>query len=302
MTIVRVAQLSDTHFLEDGEEAEGGFAYDTTAAFAAVHADLEAQDSFDLIAVTGDIADHGRREQYRQAGDAFARFSAPVNVCPGNHDQNAVFGATLARPGVSTSRVIETGSWCFIFADSNSGAMSPDASGRLVDPASYDERLHGNGALGPRETAWIREMADTTIAEHVFVWIHHPPAAQVGLSQSDAYEAEWRALVGHLPKLRGIGAGHTHVPQQYELGGVPVYVCPALKNNFDLEAETMLPPGSRTYEFHPDGSITTEVRLTDDPQWPRHPLGRAVLALMRGELSWDDFNEIVARKRAASAT
>lgn len=300
MTIVRVAQLSDTHFLEDGEEPEGGFAYDTTAAFSAVHADLEAHGPFDLITVTGDIADHGRTQQYRQAGDAFARFSAPVNVCPGNHDQNAMFDATLARPGVGTSRVIEVGSWCFIFADSNSGAMIPDASGRLVDPPSYGDRLHGNGALGARETAWITEMANTTVADHVFVWIHHPPAPADGLSKSDAYEAEWRALVDHLPKLRGIGAGHTHMPQQYEFMGVPVYVCPALKNNFDLEAETMLPPGSRTYEFHPDGSIATEVRVTDDPQWPRDPLGRAVLALMRGELSWEDFNAIVARKRAES--
>lgn len=297
MTIIRVAQLSDTHFLEDGEDAEGGFAYDTAAAFDAVHADLEGQAEFDLVAVTGDIADHGRASQYQRAASAFARFSAPVNVCPGNHDQDAVFDANLGRPGVSTSRVIEAGAWCFIFADSNAGAMVPDDAGRMVDPDDYGDRLHGNGALGPREAAWIQDMCAATTAEHVFVWIHHPPAPPVGLSQSPSYQTEWADLVAQLPNLRGIGAGHTHVPQQYEFEGVPVYVSPALKNNFDLEAETMLPPGYRTYEFSPDGTVTSAVRVTDDPQWPRHPLGRAVMSLMRGELSWDDFNEIVARKR-----
>ena len=30
---IRIGQLSDTHFLEDGAEPEGGFAYDTGAAF-----------------------------------------------------------------------------------------------------------------------------------------------------------------------------------------------------------------------------------------------------------------------------
>jgi len=300
MTVIRVAQLSDTHFLEDGEQAEGGFAYDTSEAFEAVHADLEAQGSFDLVAITGDIADHGRAEQYKRAAAAFGQISSPVNVCPGNHDQDAVFGATLGRPGVGTSRVVEVGSWCFIFADSCAGAMVADQSGRMIDPESYEDRLHGNGALGPRETSWIRTMCDTTTAEHVFIWIHHPPAAPVGLTQSDDYAAEWRALVGELPKLRGIGAGHTHVPQQYEFEGVPVFVSPALKNNFDLDAETMLPPGYRSYEFASDGSVTSEVRVTDDPRWPRHPLGRAVMALMRGELSWDEFGAIVERKRIAA--
>ena len=51
---IRVAQLSDTHFLAVGDEAEGGFAYDTDAAFDAVAADM-AGSAFDLVAVTGDI-------------------------------------------------------------------------------------------------------------------------------------------------------------------------------------------------------------------------------------------------------
>ena len=34
--MVRVAQLSDTHFLEPGLDPEGGHGYDTLAAFDAV--------------------------------------------------------------------------------------------------------------------------------------------------------------------------------------------------------------------------------------------------------------------------
>ena len=68
-----------------------------------------------------------------------------------------------------------------------------------------------------------------------------------------------------------------------------MFVSPALKNNFDLQAATMLPPGYRTYEFGADGSIVGDVQLVDDSRWPRHPIGRAVMSLMRGELTWQQF-------------
>ncbi len=300
MRTVRVAQLSDTHFLEADASPEGGFAYDTSEAFDAVYAHLEADEAFDLVAVTGDIADHGRVAQYRQAAEAFATLSAPVNICLGNHDQHAAFTTSVARPNVGTSRAIDLGNWCFLFADSNTGVMVDDGSGHLIDPENYDDRLHANGSLGQREASWLREMCATTTADHVFVWVHHPPAPTSGLSADEAYEAEWRTLIGDLTNVRGIGGGHTHIPDQYTFENVPVFVAPALKNNFDLDAQTMLPPGYRTYEFADDGTISSTVQLTDDPRWPRHPLGRAVTSLLRGELTWAEFDEIVARKQARS--
>jgi len=296
---IRIAQLSDTHFLEPGRAPEGGFAYDTSAAFDAVLADLESQPPFDLVVVTGDIADHGEPAQYLAAADAFDQITAPVHVCPGNHDQDVAFHGSLDRPRIGTERVIEQGNWCFLFVDSNSGIMHLDASGRLVDPDDYGDRLHANGSLGAQERAWIQQMCATTDAEHVFIWIHHPPGVVVGMSRDDSYEADWRELIVQLPNVRGLGAGHTHVPAHYDFEGRTVYVCSAFKNNFDLDAETMLPPGYRSYAFHADGAVESQVHNVDDPQWPRSPLGRAVVSLMRGELSWDDFDAIVARKRVS---
>lgn len=298
---IRIAQLSDTHFLEAGEEPEGGFAYDTGQAFDAVFDHMAQLDSHDLIVVTGDVADHGRPAQYRRAADAFSRFAAPVNVCPGNHDQDVAFTAGLGRPTIGSSRVIEAGAWCFLFVDSNAGVMVPDPSGRHVDPSDYGDRLHRNGALGERETSWVRDMCATTEAEHIFIWLHHPPDAPVALSADPPYAEEWRNLVGDLASVRGFGGGHTHVPDAYEFEGRPVFVSPSLKNNFDLAANTLLPPGYRTYEFAADGTISDELHLVDDPRWPRNPMGRAVTALLHGELTWDQFDEIVARKRAEAA-
>lgn len=294
---IRVLQLSDTHFLEPGSVPEGGFSYDTAEAFDAVLGHCDAGTAADLVVITGDVADHGRAEQYGFAADAFSRFDAPVNVCPGNHDLHDPFTAAMGRPSIGTSRVIEVGAWCFLFVDSNSGVMGTKASGRRVDPASSEDRLHANGALGESERTWIRDMCALTRCEHVFVWLHHPPSPGIPLSHDDDYAEEWASLLGGLPKIRGLGGGHTHVPTAYEYEGCPVFVAPSLKHCFDLDKLTWLPPGYRSYAFSADGGVSSELHLLDGELWPRRPMGRALQALFNGELSAEELAEIAARRQ-----
>ena len=294
--IVRVGHLSDTHFLEQGAEPEGGHAYDTGVAFDQVLEHMGDHSHLDLVVVTGDVADHGRAEQYVIAAEALSRFNVPVNVCPGNHDFDDPFKTGFGS-SAETARVVEMGEWAFLFVDSNAGQMVPGDDGTLVDPPG-DSRIHTNGALGEAEAAWLRDACEQTGAEHLFAWVHHPPCADIPLSADEAYDAEWTAILDHLPAIKGIGGGHTHIPTQYELAGRSVFVAPSLKNNFDLEAGTWLPPGYRTYEFHPDGRVTSDLHLVDDPRWPRRPLGRALRSLFDGELTFTELAAIVARKQA----
>lgn len=298
---MRIVQLSDTHFLERGEAPEGGHAYDTAAAFDAVRDHMAQTTPADLVVVTGDIADHGRTAQYAVAAQALAQLPAPVNVCPGNHDQQDALTVGLGRTNISGSRVIEAGEWCFLFVDSNDGIKIIDDSGRAVDPPAYEDRLHCDGSLGEREAGWVKAMCAATTAEHIFIWLHHPPACAVPLMVNKHYTAEWEALLSELPKVRGMGAGHTHIPAEWQVVGRPVFVAPSLKNNFDLDAATMLGPGYRTYDFAADGSISSEVHLIEDERWPRAPLGRAIRSLFNGELTYDELNAIVARKQAQNA-
>ncbi len=294
---IRIAQLSDTHFLGADSEPEGGGAYDTSAAFDAVVEHLGDHSHLDLIAVTGDVADHGQVEEYRIAASAFSRLQVPVNVCPGNHDFDAAFSSSIGRPGISTTKVIEIGNWAFLFVDSVAGVMEPGSNGLPVDPPG-GVRLHNNGCLGEREAAWVRSMCEATTAEHVFVWLHHPPDIPLPLSHDADYAVEWHSLLADLPQIRGLAGGHSHVPDDYELLGRPVFVAPALKNNFSLGDGTWLPPGYRTYEFAADGSITSEVQLVDDERWPRRPLGRAIRSLLMGEITYEQLAEIAARRSA----
>ena len=297
MGTLRVAQLSDTHFIEPGLEPEGGAAYDTAEAYEAVFDHLIGNGAFDLVVVTGDVADHGRPEQYEIAAAALARLPAPVYVVPGNHDFDATFRNGFPQQVIHSPRVTHHGPWAFVYADSNAGGMTPDDTGRLVDPEG-EERLHRNGTLGAAESAWLSAATAGHDAQHVFVWLHHPPNADVPMANDAAYTAEWQGIVADRPKIRAFGAGHTHIPSTYSFEGRHVHVAPSLKNNFDLDANTWLPPGYRTYEFHDDGTVTSEVHLIDDERWPRTPFGRALRSLFMGELSFTELAEIVARRAA----
>ncbi len=293
--MIRIAQLSDTHFLEQGALPEGGHTYDIDAAFEAVLADLGDHPDLDMVVVTGDIADQGLAIQYRKASAAFSRLPAPVNVCPGNHDFDRAFQAGVGRPGVGTSRVVEIENWSFLFVDSNAGIMRPGEAGLPADPPGK-ERLHNNGLLGDREAAWIGQMCEATLAEHVFIWLHHPPDVPVPMSHSEVYANEWRGLLAEHANIRGLGGGHTHIPDRYEIAERPVFVAPSLKNNFSLEPQTWLPPGYRTYEFSPDGSIASSVHLIDDERWPRKPFGSVLKSLFMAEITFDELVEIAAQR------
>ncbi len=294
---VCVVQFSDTHFVEPGAEPEGGAAYDTAEAWHAVATRFAGSDyEADLAVVTGDVADHGRAGQYTTAAEAFSSLGLPVNVCAGNHDNADLLVANVARPNVATSRVIRIGDWMFLFVDSCAGLGRVEANGRMV-AAAGEPRLHSNGCLGEAEAAWLSEMCSVADGAHVFVWVHHPPGVPVALSYDADYAGQWRTLLADLPMIRGLGAGHSHVPDTYEFEGRPVFVAPSLKNNFSLDPQHWLPPGYRTYEFHSSGQVTSEAHFVDDERWPRRPFGRALRSLFDGEITYEQLAEIAAARR-----
>jgi hypothetical protein len=63
-----------------------------------------------------------------------------------------------------------------------------------------------------------------------------------------------------------------------------------------MEPQTWLSPGYRTYEFGADGSVNSEVQLVDDERGPRLPFGSLLASLFRGEITFSELNEIIARR------
>lgn len=284
--MLNVTQFSDTHFSRPGNRSHGGFGYDTDAAWARASAHAYAGTLPDLTVITGDIADHGEADEYLVAAEHLAKIPTPASIVPGNHDVHTPFQVALPRPGLAMDRVLKMGPWLFVFADSNGAGRQLDPSGRLIDKPN---RIESNGLLGPAEEGWIDEIITASDSEHVWLWMHHPPAMPGQFTRPD-FDAELTRLIDAHPHIRGIGAGHVHTDVVVELADRPVYVCPALTVGFDMTAWTTLPPGYRTYAFADDGTVTSECHLLDDSDlWPRFDLPEAVIAHFQGELGWDEL-------------
>jgi len=286
--MLTVTQFSDTHFSYPGHRSHGGFGYDTDATWQACAAeafDMARSGVTDLTVITGDLADRGERGEYDVAVSHLSTIPNPANVLAGNHDFHLPLSTIVPRPGLTMDRTQTVGPWLFIFADSNGDGRELGPLGRLVDKA---DRIESNGRLGEAEVDWIEQVIATSSAEHVWLWMHHPPAMPGTFAKPD-FDAEVAALLERQPGIRGIGAGHVHSDMTVQLAGRPIHVCPALTINIDFVNWTTLPPGYRTYSFADNGAVTSQCHLVGEDLWPRFPLPDLVIAQFNGEITWDEM-------------
>ncbi|MDE0135590.1 MAG: metallophosphoesterase [Acidimicrobiaceae bacterium] len=281
--MLAVTQFSDTHFSTPGHRSHHGLGYDTDEAWARVAADAYGDPSIvgDLTIVTGDIADNGTPAEYDVAAQRLGDVPTPLVVLPGNHDQEEPFRAFADRTGLSADRTLEAGNWLFVFLDSNYEGKGLDADGRPVD---YRTRRESNGRLGPGEMDFAASEIASSAADHVWLWMHHPPAMTgdtAAFSNPDFTDEVVRLVESH-QRIRGVSAGHVHTDIEHTVGGRPLYLCPSLTINVDTTAWTWLPPGYRTYRFHDNGTVHSTVHFAEDPQWPRTNTPDAIADYFRG--------------------
>jgi Icc protein len=90
-----IAHLSDPHICPPGELYQG--LVDSNAMFVAAIRHLNRLDPApDLVILTGDIVDHGKPAEYRQARTALAAIRQPVLLLPGNHDEREAFRSAFS--------------------------------------------------------------------------------------------------------------------------------------------------------------------------------------------------------------
>ncbi|WP_162606199.1 metallophosphoesterase [Jiangella asiatica] len=193
----------------------------------------------DLIVITGDLADHGRREEYVDLVSAM-RGDIPWIVCPGNHDDPALMAQVLG--------------W------DQSGAMSLDVDDVRVVALDVTVPGEDHGHLRPEVTdAAFRAAED---AENVVLALHHPPvplgheyADSIGLSNPTALGD----LVIALPRTRLVVTGHVHTALATTFAGRPVVGAPSLAAALrpDPAARPLTDagsaPGVALHELGPDG-------------------------------------------------
>ena len=287
---IRVVQISDLH-LPDVAGQAGFIAPDADASLHAVLEEVRKHAGLDVVVASGDLADTGGTPAYLRLAEMLEQLPAPVYCIAGNHDRPAALDANLPRDNIHIAASTRLGNWLFLFLDSNAYGQQLGDDGVWRDRPDRITAAERGGVV-PAEEHRARSILAETSADHVLVWIHHPPIAPPGAKPPDTdYVDQIERLVRDFPHVRGIACGHRHMGYSGALGSCPVYAAPSTAYNIDTSARTFDAPGYRWLELCPDGRIESGVRLLTEefPNERSRPLPPVLAELMLGLVSIEEL-------------
>ena len=242
-----VAHVSDTHFGNNPEAVP--------RAAAVLDHLLSLSPQPDVLVVTGDVADHGRDEEYVEARDLLARWAGPIIVGTGNHDARDPFARVLLGRDADgpLDQALEVKGFRFLMLDSLVSAVD----GLRID----------HGVLTPATLVWLDDQLAASDLP-TFVCFHHSPVTvnislmdDIQLRDPDALE---QVLARH-PHVVAVLVGHNHTACTTTFAELPVLIAGGVVSTVTLDAEPQselwyeAPP---TFAFHvvDAGRLTTHWR------------------------------------------
>lgn len=248
--MTKIIQITDPHLGPNADFRLAGI--QTISSFDAVLAEA-ASLSPDLLLVTGDIAAHPETSAYRYFFGAIEESGIPMIWLPGNHDViSVVESAENAVPYIKTHDV---GNWRLILLDS----VLPDTP---------------NGQLGDEELDRFKKLLEETEQDHIMVCLHHHPVP-IGCRWLDEQQVSdsdrFLQIVESDNRIRNVVWGHIHQEFEQQRGEVLFTSAPSTCIQFKVGSEnfalTEELPGYRIIELSEEGSVTTEVRRTEVPDF-----------------------------------
>ena len=245
MTQTVIAHISDLHI--------GGADHHAERA-SRVMRFLDGLDRIDTIVVSGDIADHGKAEEYEQARSILDS-RHPVLVLPGNHDVRGEFRVGLldaAGTDEPINQAHEVAGVQFVQCDS---VIPGEDAGRLDETTlRWLDGVLGAGPAG----------------QPAIVCLHHNPVPlhNETLDGMRLREGERLAeVLARHDRVVAVLCGHEHTASSTMIAGRPLLVAPGVASTSRLPWENAgiidpaQPPGLAFHILDADRRVTTHFRV-----------------------------------------
>ncbi|MFH9353685.1 metallophosphoesterase [Kitasatospora sp. NPDC017646] len=220
--MLTIAHLSDIHLGQvhrrDAGERARRRAEQVMAYLDALPGPLDA------VLVTGDLADHGLPEEYRQVAEVLAS-RHPVLICPGNHDSRAPYRQVLLGQEPTTdpvNRLHRLAGADVLMLDSS----IPEQHDGLLDDATLDW-------LDTRLASGRQELPALVAFHHPPVELHVPFVD--GIRQFG--EERLAQVLRRHPRVAALLCGHSHTSAATTFAGLPVLVAPGVVSTITLPCE-----------------------------------------------------------------
>jgi Predicted phosphohydrolases len=249
MSVVRLVQFTDPHLFGGEDETLRGVR--TLPALERTLAHARARDwPPDAVLLTGDLVqdDPGG---YAHIGRLFGTLGVPVLCLPGNHDEPRAMRRALSGAPFVLGGHFDLGPWRIVLLDS----CVPGSAG---------------GRLGEDQLELLDRALSGAPERHGLVCLHHHPVSmssrwldEVGLENAD----DFFAVIDRHRNVRAVLWGHVHQGFDALRRSVRLLATPSTCAQFlprsDEFAVDPRPPGYRTLELRPDGTLDTEIVWLD---------------------------------------
>ena len=246
-----ILQLSDLHIFTVASERLANVP--TTRTFAEVLAFIDAQESFDYLVLTGDLAQDEALSTYEKLREMLGPRLDRTWLVPGNHDDREHLRCVFADRAPATGPLtfaFDAGEWRVLGLDTH-------VPGRV------------SGRLDPDQLGWLDAELGIEPARPCLAFCHHPPVP-CGVNWLDRLSLEepysLLARMRDNERFRALACGHVHRESECTVGGVRVYTTPSTAFQFGDRRDTrydMLPPGYRRFTLCGDEFTSEVVRLPE---------------------------------------
>lgn len=224
---MRVLHLSDTHLpAAAGPDEDGVHA---RAVLEGLLHDCRYLAGIDVLVVSGDVADDGSLDGYRDAlalVEAYARGKNAATVfCVGNHDDRSAFQTVLGtghrdRAGSNTGELL--------LPDYRAAVSEVDGLRLITLDSLVPGQVHGR--ISDDQIDVLTGLLQQPARHGSLLVLHHPPIA---------LDSEfWRSVNLHNPEalmsairgsdVRAVLCGHNHLQLSATVEGIPVWVTPGV--------------------------------------------------------------------------
>jgi|SRR3954452_6304754 Icc protein len=260
-----IAHLSDPHLSTGVLSAEPVF-----GLYRALGRVLALDPAPECTVITGDLADHGRAEEYEALREVIDRFPLPLHLVMGNHDDREAFlDAFAGSPYLGGA------------AQSHYSIDYPAATIVVLD-----SRQEGtpSGLLGPDQLGWLDDVLARRPDVPAFVCLHHPPIP-VGIPTLDGMRLldgpELAAVIARHPHVARVLAGHLHRIVGAPFAGTQLSIAPS---TYRQAALTLTPDQPLTYVADPTGFLLHLSTDTGPKDWITHAVAVSSAGLPTGAM------------------
>ena len=252
MADLSLLQITDLHILPGSDETFLGI--DTEHYFLAVlELALAENTRFDLILITGDLAQHPDSASYQRILSRLAAANTPCICLPGNHDDYELMQQIFNTDQINCRKQLLLGNWQLICLNS----QIPGAPG---------------GRLSKQELLFLDDCLNTHPDRHALIAVHHhclaTNSAWMDTMMIENSRDLW-AIINHTPQIKAVTTGHIHQVMDRTVGAVRVLGSPSTCFQFKPESKGFgldtAAPGYRRINLSADGRIESAVTRLSEP-------------------------------------